>query len=164
MLCCLLDEEHLHTLAALMRLLKDVADEPENQMTVASIASILTPNLLRPREEAAVTTQLELSTHASCVGVVELLITSVPLAAAASSHRSSSPPRLGCWCWASRAHTAGHRSADEIGAVPLDVVRAAQEMRDEEKAQKAYLRLLSGRKLGWWCALPAEPGAPRHAC
>jgi hypothetical protein len=74
MLCCLLEEEHLHTLVLLMRLLLDVAQEPTNQMDASSLASILTPNLLRPRDQAAVTSQLELANHASCVGVVEMLI------------------------------------------------------------------------------------------
>jgi len=40
--------------------------------------------------------------------------------------------------------------ADEIGSVPLDVVKTAQEIRDEEAAKKSYLKLLSGRSLGWW--------------
>jgi hypothetical protein len=40
--------------------------------------------------------------------------------------------------------------ADEIGAVPMDVVKTAQEIKDEEAAQKSYLKLLSGRSLGWW--------------
>ena len=74
MLCCLLEEEHLHTLVLLMRFLLDVANEATNQMDAASLASILTPNLLRPRDQAAVTSQLELANHASCVGVVEMLI------------------------------------------------------------------------------------------
>eukprot|EP00730_Choanoeca_flexa_P008345 TRINITY_DN12477_c1_g5_i2.p1 TRINITY_DN12477_c1_g5~~TRINITY_DN12477_c1_g5_i2.p1 ORF type:complete len:327 (+),score=58.14 TRINITY_DN12477_c1_g5_i2:285-1265(+) len=77
MLCCLLEEEHLHTLVLLMRLLQDVAKEPANQMDASSLASILTPNLLKPRDQAAVTSQMELANHASCVGVVEMLIKSV---------------------------------------------------------------------------------------
>eukprot|EP00730_Choanoeca_flexa_P008346 TRINITY_DN12477_c1_g5_i3.p1 TRINITY_DN12477_c1_g5~~TRINITY_DN12477_c1_g5_i3.p1 ORF type:complete len:362 (+),score=84.34 TRINITY_DN12477_c1_g5_i3:285-1370(+) len=116
MLCCLLEEEHLHTLVLLMRLLQDVAKEPANQMDASSLASILTPNLLKPRDQAAVTSQMELANHASCVGVVEMLI----------------------------------NCADEIGAVPMDVVKAAQDIKDEEAAKRTYLKLLSGRSLGWW--------------
>jgi len=75
MLCLLLPEAHLHTLAYLMRLLSAVANEASNQMTATTLASILTPNLLRPPvERGAVTSERELADHASCVGVVELLI------------------------------------------------------------------------------------------
>lgn len=116
MLCCLLDEEYLHTLVCLMRLLHDVAEHENNLMTASSLASILTPNLLRPRDQAAVTSQHELANHASCVGVVELLI----------------------------------EHADEIGAVPMEVVKAAQELKDVDKAKKTYLKLLAGRSLGWF--------------
>eukprot|EP00045_Choanoeca_perplexa_P000853 m.16580 g.16580 ORF g.16580 m.16580 type:complete len:362 (+) comp10586_c0_seq3:322-1407(+) len=123
MLCCLLEEEHLHTLVLLMRLLLDVAREPANQMDAASLASILTPNLLRPRDQAAVTSQAELANHASCVGVVEMLI----------------------------------NCADEIGAMPIDVVKTAQEIKDESTAEKSYLKLLSGRSLGWWSRSRLRP-------
>jgi len=39
--------------------------------------------------------------------------------------------------------------ASEIGGVPVDVVRAAQDMPDHEKAKKAYERQLAGRTK-WW--------------
>jgi len=116
MLCCLLEEEHLHTLVLLMKLLHAVSEHSENQMEPAALASILTPNLLRPREQAAVTSQLELQTHASCCGVVEMLIV----------------------------------HADEIGSVPTDVIKAATELPDEPRAKKNYLKLLAGRRIGWF--------------
>lgn len=44
-------------------------------MSASSLASILTPNLLRPPvERTATTSERELANHASCVGVVEMLI------------------------------------------------------------------------------------------
>jgi hypothetical protein len=75
MLCLLLPTSHLYTLSFLMRLFHDIAEEDANQMSASSLASILTPNLLRPpAERTATTSERELANHASCVGIVEMLI------------------------------------------------------------------------------------------
>lgn len=116
MLCLLLDIEHLHVLVAVMRLLNAVSKEPNSQMTAATLAAIMTPNILRPRNLTSITTQKELATHSSCVAVVQLLI----------------------------------ESADEIGSVPMDIVKIAQDMKDEDKARKQYEKLIMGRGLSWW--------------
>eukprot|EP00049_Salpingoeca_infusionum_P023514 m.12578 g.12578 ORF g.12578 m.12578 type:complete len:347 (+) comp5836_c0_seq1:476-1516(+) len=75
MLCLLLPSSHLHSLAYLMQLLLDIARNPSNKMTPATLASIVTPNLIRPiTEPSATTSKRELENHASCVGLVEVLI------------------------------------------------------------------------------------------
>jgi hypothetical protein len=45
-------------------------------MTASNLAAIFTPNILKPEDghHAAITGELELSNHTSCVGIVEFLI------------------------------------------------------------------------------------------
>ncbi len=81
LVCLELPTAHLHTLRFLLNMLAAVVSQPGSKMTPSNLAAILTPNILRPGDEnprtmerAATTSEEELANHASCCGVVELLI------------------------------------------------------------------------------------------
>eukprot|EP01147_Barroeca_monosierra_P002632 gene2632-5534_t len=74
MLCLLLPLEHLHTLRFLLLLFRDIAHHSSTQMTSNTLASIISPNVIKPLESSSITSARELANHASCVGLTALLI------------------------------------------------------------------------------------------
>ena len=75
LLCLQLPDAHFHALKFVMHLLYDVVHAPGSRMSPANLAAIFTPNVLRPNESnLGVTGERELSNHAVCVSVLELLI------------------------------------------------------------------------------------------
>eukprot|EP00056_Hartaetosiga_gracilis_P008857 m.127354 g.127354 ORF g.127354 m.127354 type:complete len:348 (-) comp13007_c0_seq2:263-1306(-) len=75
MLCLLLPLPNLHTITFLFQLLKDISDTNENMMTHETLASILTPNLIKPLEDSStrISSTREIANHAACVGLVSFL-------------------------------------------------------------------------------------------